>query len=192
MAIGVCSYAYRWAVRTGQMDAFALLDRAHDAGVEVVQICDNLPLDGLPEGTLADLAQRLAQLSDDLAAHDTAASEGLMEVVGDIEAFKGTVEADLEELNVTLSDLQLLGGIMTDLEELSAGLDKAQSEIQGDVEEAKDEQLGRSTVNMGLLILVLIMAVVLVLMVLRTHRSSPPPKISAPRDGEEVYIDEVE
>ena len=62
MAIGVCSYAYRWAVRTGQMDAFALLDRARDAGAQVVQICDNLPLDGLPEGTLADLAQRAAEL----------------------------------------------------------------------------------------------------------------------------------
>ena len=43
MAIGVSSYAYRWAIRTGAMDAFAFLDRAHEVGAGVVQICDNLP-----------------------------------------------------------------------------------------------------------------------------------------------------
>lgn len=62
MAIGISSYAYRWAIRGGHMDAFVLLERAHDAGARVVQICDNLPLDGLPEGRLADLARRAGQL----------------------------------------------------------------------------------------------------------------------------------
>ena len=62
MEIGISSYAYRWAIRGGHMDAFALLERAHDAGARVVQICDNLPLDGLPEGRLADLARCAGQL----------------------------------------------------------------------------------------------------------------------------------
>ncbi len=62
MAIGISSFAYRWAIRAGQMDAFALLERACDAGARVVQICDNLPLDGLPEDRLADLARRAGQL----------------------------------------------------------------------------------------------------------------------------------
>ena len=58
MSVGVSSYAYRWAVQSGGMDVSALLERARDAGAEVVQICDNLPLDGLPDGALADLAGR--------------------------------------------------------------------------------------------------------------------------------------
>jgi sugar phosphate isomerase/epimerase len=62
MAIGVSSYAYRWAVCIGEMDVFTLLDRAREAGAGVVQICDNLPLDGLADGTLADLARRGADL----------------------------------------------------------------------------------------------------------------------------------
>jgi sugar phosphate isomerase/epimerase len=62
VAIGISSFAYRWAIRTGQMDAFALLERARDAGARVVQICDNLPLDGLPEDRLAGLARRAGQL----------------------------------------------------------------------------------------------------------------------------------
>jgi sugar phosphate isomerase/epimerase len=62
MTIGVSSYAYRWAVRIGEMDVFALLDRAREARAGVVQICDNLPLDGLADRALADLAQRAAEL----------------------------------------------------------------------------------------------------------------------------------
>jgi len=62
MAIGVSSYAYRWAVRTGAMDAFVLLERAYGAGARVVQICDNLPLDGIPDARLSDLARRAADL----------------------------------------------------------------------------------------------------------------------------------
>lgn len=62
MAIGISSYAYRWAVRTAHVDVFALLDRAHEAGAEVVQICDNLPLDGLSDGALNGLARRAAEL----------------------------------------------------------------------------------------------------------------------------------
>jgi len=61
MAVGISSYAYRWAVRTGKLDHFSLLDRAHGAGAEVVQVCDNLPLDGLSAGVLDDLARSAAR-----------------------------------------------------------------------------------------------------------------------------------
>jgi sugar phosphate isomerase/epimerase len=62
MAIGISSFAYRWAIRGGHMDAFALLERARDAGARVVQICDNLPLDGLSGGRLSRLARRAGDL----------------------------------------------------------------------------------------------------------------------------------
>ncbi len=62
MAIGITSYAYRWALRIAHLDVFALLDRAHEAGSEVVQICDNLPLENLPDSMLRDLAQRASEL----------------------------------------------------------------------------------------------------------------------------------
>ncbi|HIC88878.1 MAG TPA: sugar phosphate isomerase/epimerase [Anaerolineae bacterium] len=62
MKVGVGSYAYRWAVRWRRMDVFALLDRSHEAGAEVVQICDNLPLDSLSRRELADLAWHGAEL----------------------------------------------------------------------------------------------------------------------------------
>lgn len=60
--IGVSSYAYRWAVRWGRMDVFTLLAHSHRVGAEVVQICDNLSLDGLPAAKLAELGQRAAEL----------------------------------------------------------------------------------------------------------------------------------
>jgi sugar phosphate isomerase/epimerase len=62
VAIGVSSYAYRWAISSGHMDAFALLDRVSEVGGRVVQICDNLPLDRLPDETLDNLARRAAEL----------------------------------------------------------------------------------------------------------------------------------
>jgi sugar phosphate isomerase/epimerase len=60
--IGVSSYAYRWAVQFGRMDAFKLLERAHGAGAEVVQICDNVPLEDLPRQELERMAQRAGEL----------------------------------------------------------------------------------------------------------------------------------
>jgi len=62
MAIGVSSYAYRWAVQLGRLDPFSLLDRSHKAGAEVVQICENLPLDRLPGKILRDLAREATEL----------------------------------------------------------------------------------------------------------------------------------
>jgi sugar phosphate isomerase/epimerase len=57
MAIGISTHAYRWTIAFGQIDHFNLIDRACDAGAEVIQICHNLPLEPLPETTLLELAQ---------------------------------------------------------------------------------------------------------------------------------------
>jgi sugar phosphate isomerase/epimerase len=62
LKIGIGSYAYRWAIRMGKMDAFSLLDRSGEAGAQVVQVCDNLPLDGLPDARLDALARHAADL----------------------------------------------------------------------------------------------------------------------------------
>jgi sugar phosphate isomerase/epimerase len=62
LKIGIGSYAYRWAIRMGKMDAFSLLDRSSEAGAQVVQVCDNLPLDRLPDARLDALARHAADL----------------------------------------------------------------------------------------------------------------------------------
>lgn len=62
MKIGIGSYAYRWAIGWGHMDAYALLGSSARAGAEVVQICDNLPLDGWSDTELDELAGWAASL----------------------------------------------------------------------------------------------------------------------------------
>jgi sugar phosphate isomerase/epimerase len=68
MKIGVGSYAFRWAIGTRDwlpsrpMPPAALLDKAATLGAEVVQICDNLPLDTLLDAELDGLARRAAAL----------------------------------------------------------------------------------------------------------------------------------
>ena len=68
MKIGISSYAFRWAVGTRDftpptpLTPFSLLDKVAALGGEVVQVLDNLPLDGLPERTLADLAAHATEL----------------------------------------------------------------------------------------------------------------------------------
>ncbi|MBW2123306.1 MAG: TIM barrel protein [Deltaproteobacteria bacterium] len=62
MAVGISSYAYRCAVELAGLDAFGLLERSQEAGAEVVQICDNLPLDGLPGKMLDALAGKAGEL----------------------------------------------------------------------------------------------------------------------------------
>jgi len=68
MKVGISSYAFRWAVETRDLTSSApltplgLLEKAAALGAEVVQICDNLRLDGLSAGVLADLAGRAADL----------------------------------------------------------------------------------------------------------------------------------
>ncbi|MBN1640790.1 MAG: TIM barrel protein [Anaerolineae bacterium] len=64
MRIGLGSYAFRWAIGApgarpaAPLDPPALIDRAAALGAEVLQICDNLPLDGLSDRALAALAGR--------------------------------------------------------------------------------------------------------------------------------------
>lgn len=69
MKIGIGSYAFRWAIGTqnsvppNPLTPLDLLEKAADLGAEVVQICDNLPLDGLPDSVLTGIAARAAQLN---------------------------------------------------------------------------------------------------------------------------------
>jgi sugar phosphate isomerase/epimerase len=69
MKIGIGSYALRWAIGTEDfapphpLTPLGLLEKAAELDAEVVQICDNLPLDGLPDSTLVGLAERATQLN---------------------------------------------------------------------------------------------------------------------------------
>lgn len=69
MKIGIGSYAFRWAIGTkdfvppNPFTPFDLLEKAAELDAEVVQICDNLPLDSLPDSTLAGLAKHVAELN---------------------------------------------------------------------------------------------------------------------------------
>ncbi len=62
MKLGIGSYTYTWAAGVpgyapgNPLDALALLQRARQLGVRVVQFCDNLPLADLPAGELYRLA----------------------------------------------------------------------------------------------------------------------------------------
>lgn len=66
MKIGISSWAYAWNIKKTEesdfsMDAFALLEKAHEFQVDVLQIADNLPLDTLSleeQHRLKDLAFR--------------------------------------------------------------------------------------------------------------------------------------
>lgn len=49
MKVGINSYAYRWAICHGEMDVVSFLEKAVELGVDVVQICDNLPFDALSD-----------------------------------------------------------------------------------------------------------------------------------------------
>ncbi len=61
MKIGIGTYTYTWAIGVPghppqqPLDAFGLLAKAQQLGVQVVQFCENLPLTGLSETELAAL-----------------------------------------------------------------------------------------------------------------------------------------
>lgn len=69
MKAGLTSYAFRWAIEGHgtpggvPMGPLQFLDKAASLGAQVVQICDNLPLDGLAPGELEQIARRGAELS---------------------------------------------------------------------------------------------------------------------------------
>ena len=65
MKLGIGSYTFTWRVGVpGQtppvspLSAEGLIGEASSLGVDVVQLCDNIPLEALPEETLARLAAR--------------------------------------------------------------------------------------------------------------------------------------
>jgi sugar phosphate isomerase/epimerase len=62
MAIGVSSFGYRWAVQLKRLDILGLLEQAKNAGAEVVQICENLPLEKLQDQTLNNLSKAARKL----------------------------------------------------------------------------------------------------------------------------------
>ncbi len=68
MKVGLTSYAFRWAIQGHGMPDDApmapaqLLTKAADLGAEVVQVCDNLPLDHLPAAELERISRRGAEL----------------------------------------------------------------------------------------------------------------------------------
>jgi len=64
MKLGISSYAYSWAVGVPghhpaqPFDENGLLDKAHEHGVKLLQVCDNLPLHTFDSGRLDRLARR--------------------------------------------------------------------------------------------------------------------------------------
>ena len=72
MKVGVSSWAFRWAVGspdappTRPLDAVGLLEKAADLGAEVVQVCDNVPIDLLDQEQLGRLSSRAEMLGLEL------------------------------------------------------------------------------------------------------------------------------
>lgn len=68
MRLGIGSYAFAWAIGVPgheparRMTVFDLLDEAHRLGVQVVQLCDNLPLTELSMGDLDRFEQQVQRL----------------------------------------------------------------------------------------------------------------------------------
>jgi len=44
MKLGIGSFSYPWHIFHQRMDVYGLLDKAAEHGIEIVQVCDNLPL----------------------------------------------------------------------------------------------------------------------------------------------------
>lgn len=69
MRLAVSSWAYAWQIGVPgyfpekPLDAFGLLDKASELGVDCVQIADNLPLHALAESQMAELIARAGELA---------------------------------------------------------------------------------------------------------------------------------
>jgi 3-oxoisoapionate decarboxylase len=57
--LGLSSFAYRWSLETGRYDAFTLVDRAADLGLQIVQFLHNLPLHDWSDIDLAALGRHV-------------------------------------------------------------------------------------------------------------------------------------
>ena len=61
MQLGLSSYTYSWAVGVPAsvparpLSAFRLIDKARSSGLKLVQIADNLPLEGMSHDQLSEL-----------------------------------------------------------------------------------------------------------------------------------------
>jgi hypothetical protein len=66
--IGLTSYSFRWAIEGRgmpgglSMTPIQLLEKAAELGAQVVQICDNMPLDGLSAAELEHIRSRAHSL----------------------------------------------------------------------------------------------------------------------------------
>lgn len=58
--LGITSYTYRYAVRGGHLDAWQLVQRAVELGLQVLQFLDNMPLDLWPDEDLRALGRAAA------------------------------------------------------------------------------------------------------------------------------------
>lgn len=67
MQLGISSYTYTWAVGVPgsipekPLTAYGLIDKAALAGISLVQIADNMPLEKLTKGDLLDLKQHASE-----------------------------------------------------------------------------------------------------------------------------------
>ena len=59
--LGLSSFAYEWALKSGRYDAFTLVDRAADLGLQIVQYLHNVPLHGWSEADLAAIGRHAAE-----------------------------------------------------------------------------------------------------------------------------------
>ena len=73
MKLGIGSYTFTWAVGVpgyeptgGGLTVIDLLKRAEELGVELVQICDNLPLHQLSQNEIKTASSRARELGLDL------------------------------------------------------------------------------------------------------------------------------
>ena len=91
----------------------------------------------------------------------------------------------------TLEDLAKLETIIGDVQQLDTDLAQAQADLEDEVVTAKEETVGRSTINMVLLFVVLVLALVIVLMVLKM-RTMAPPEMPPPLEEEPVILEDLE
>jgi len=124
LRIGFTSYAFRWAIGTRRftpskpLTPFDLLERATTLGAEVVQICENLPLENFDDVTLKRLRRearkreivlevgtvgarsehllRFIEIARLIGAH-------LLRVVEDMQGWEPTIEELAREIRQTLS-----------------------------------------------------------------------------------------
>lgn len=87
MRLGVGSYTWPWAARAGTLTAQSVADRALAAGLNTIQLCDNIPLEGLrpsdfPQGLTLELGTRgLASVPETLGVATTLRSPLLRLVI---------------------------------------------------------------------------------------------------------------